>query len=141
MIVRHPTKPMHVMTTVSHIGKTMTKLQFESSPNRDAAVEGIMELSLEQYKKTSRDIGAKRMIVSEKRQIPSNVGIKFYISTAHVKGRVTMLVSGIHIIPFGKPYMIIFMMIAPVDRAATADNKAITRIFNSFHVLGERPIK
>jgi hypothetical protein len=33
------------------------------------------------------------------------------------------------------------MMITPVDRTATKDNETITRVFNSFHVLGEQPIK
>jgi hypothetical protein len=62
------------------------KRQFESSPNRDAAVEAMIELSVEQiYKKTSRDIGAERMIVSEKRVQPSDAGIMFYLSTAHIK--------------------------------------------------------
>ncbi len=142
VIVRHPTKPMRVMATVGQIGKTLTKRQFESSAKRDAVVEAMMELSLEQvYKKTSRDIGADRMIVSEKRVLPSDAGIKFYISTAHIKGRVTMLVAGIHIMPFEKPYGVVFLMITPVYRTATADNETITRVFNSFHVLGERPTK
>lgn len=140
-IVRHPTKPMRVMAMVGGIAKTITKRQFESSPNRDAVVEGMMQLSLGQYKKTSRDIGAERMIVSENRMMPSDVGIKFYISTAHIKGKVTMLMAGIHIVPFEKPYMVTFTMITPVDRTATKDNETITWVFNSFHVLGERPIK
>jgi hypothetical protein len=52
-----------------------------------------------------------------------------------------MLVAGIHIVPFEKPYMVTFTMITPVDRTATADNEIITRIFNSFHLLGERPTR
>jgi hypothetical protein len=133
-IVRHPTN--------GHIGKTITKRQFESSPNRDAAVEAMIELSVEQiYKKTSRDIGAERMIVSEKRVQPSDAGIMFYLSTAHIKGSITMLMAGIHIVPFEKRYMITFTMFTPVDRTAPKDNEIITRVFNSFHILGERPIK
>ena len=141
VMICHPTKPMRVMAMVGNIGKTITKHEFESSPNRDAVVEGLIELSLEQYKKMSRNIGAEWMIVSEKRMIPSDVGIKFYISTAHAKGKVTMLIAGEHILPFEKPYMVMFTMITPVDRTATKDNESITRVFNSFHMLGERPIK
>ena len=142
VIIRHPTKPMRVMAVVGDLGKAITKRQFESSPNRTAAVEAMMELSVEQlYKKTSRDIGADRMIVSEKRVQPSDAGIKFYISTAHIKGNVTMLMAGTHFVPFEKPYMVIFTMITPVDRTATSDNETITGVFNSFHVLDERPIK
>jgi hypothetical protein len=141
-IIRHPEKPMRVMATVGHIGKTFTKQQFESSPNRNAVVEAMMELSVEQvYKRTSQEIGAEQMIVSEKRMQPSDTGIKFYISTAHIKGNVTMLMAGIHIVPFEKPYMVAFTMITPVDRTATKDNETITRVFNSFHVLGEHPMK
>ena len=81
------------------------------------------------------------MLVSEKRVQPSDTGIKFYISTSHIKGNVTMIVAGIHIVPFEKPYMVTFTMIAPVDRTATKDNETITRVFNSFHVLDEKPIK
>lgn len=141
VIIRHPTKPMRVMASVGDLGKAIiTKRQFESSPNRDAAVEAMMELSLEQlYKKTSRDIGADRMVVSEKRVQPSDAGIKFYISTAHTKGNVTMLMAGIHIVPFEKPYMVTFTMITPVDQTGTSDNETITQILNSFHLLGEKP--
>lgn len=140
VIVRHPTKPMRVVATVGQIGKSLTRQQLESSPNRDAAVAAMMELSVEQvYKKTSRDIGAERMIVSEKQVRPSEAGIRFYISTGHIKGNATILVAGIHIVPFEKPYMITFTMITPVDRTATADNEIITRVFNSFHLLGEQP--
>lgn len=142
ILIRHPTKPMHVIAMVGDLGTAITKRQFESNPNRELAVETLMEFSLEQlHKKTSRDIGAEQMFVSEKRVQPSDTGIKFYISTAHIKGNVTMLMAGIHIVPFEKPYMITFTMIAPVDRTATKDNETITRVINSFHILDERPIK
>ncbi|MBI4190996.1 MAG: hypothetical protein HY525_10720 [Betaproteobacteria bacterium] len=141
-IVRHPTKPMRVMATVGQIGKSLTRQQFESSPNRDAAVTAMMELSVEQiYKKASREIGAERMIVSEKKVQPSDAGITFYISTGHIKHNATILMAGIHVVPFEKSYMVTFTMITPVDKTATEDNETITRVFNSFHLLGERPIR
>lgn len=142
VIIRHPVKPMRVMATVGHMGKTLTKQQFQSSPIRDAMVEAMMEFTVEQvYKKTSRDMGAEKMIVSEKRVLPSDAGIRFYISTALIKGNVPMLMAGIHLVPFEKPYMVTFTMIGPVDPTATRDNETITRVFNSFHFLGERPMK
>src|SRR2546425_210373 len=105
-------------------------------------MEALIEMTLDQiYKKTSRDISADRMIVSEKREVPSNAGLCFYISTAHIKSNVTMLMAGIHIIPFDKPYAVNFTMVSPVDPKATEDNDTMTRVFNSFHILGERPIK
>jgi len=120
-VVSHPTKQMRVMAMVGHLDTTITKRQFGSSPNRDALVEGMMQWTVEQaYKKISRDIGAERMIVSEKRKVPSEAGISFYISTAHIKGNVTMGVAGIHIVPFEKPDLVSFLMIIiPVDPTAT----------------------
>ncbi len=141
VIIRHPTKPMWVQALVGHLDKAVTKRQFESSPNRDAAVEGMMELCLEAYKKISRDVGAERMIVSEKTILPSDAGIVFYINTVHIKGNIPLVVAGIHIVPFEKPYMVTFMMVAPVDPTATKDNETIERVFDSFHILGERPIR
>jgi len=81
------------------------------------------------------------MTVSEKRAVSSDVGVKFYISTVHIIKNVLTLIAGIHIAPFGKPYMITFMIVAPVDKTATKDNETITRAFNSFHLLGEQSIK
>jgi hypothetical protein len=99
-------------------------------------VEAVMELSVEQvYKKTSRDIGAQQMFVSEKRVQSSDAGIKFYISTAHIKGDVVMLMAGIHIIPFEKPYMVTFTMIAPVDRTATKDRRPLRESSTRFKSL------
>jgi hypothetical protein len=40
-----------------------------------------------------------------------------------------------------KPYMVIFMMIAPADKTAIKDNEILTHVFNSFHVLGEQPLE
>jgi hypothetical protein len=128
------------------IDDTLSRLrnlaQFESMPNRNNIVDGLIDLSIEEvYKKISRDIGAKNMVVSEKRMVPSDIGIKFYISTAHVKDNVPIVIAGIHTIPFEKTYMIMFTMITPLDKTATKDNETITRIFRSFHLLGERPSK
>lgn len=141
LMVRHPAKPMWVVVTVGDIGESMTREQFESSPNREAAVAGMIESTVELYKKTSRDVGATQMIISEKRTLPSNVGVKFYISTAHRTSAGMMTVAGVHILPFGKTHMIAFMMVAPLERAATKDNETIANVFNSFHVLGEKPSK
>jgi len=143
VMVKHPAKPMWVMATVGDIGKSMTKEQFESSPNREAAVAGMIEWTVEQvYKKMSREVGATQMIVSERRALPSNIGVKFYISTAHrTSAGPMMLVAGIHILPFERTHLISFAMVTPLDRAATKDNETIEHVFNSFHVLGEKPSK
>ena len=79
--------------------------------------------------------------MAEKRAVPSNAGIKFYISTVIIKDNKSMLMAGIHFMPFEKPYMVAFTMIGPVDRNATRDNETSTQVFNSFRILGERAIK
>jgi len=142
VIVRHPVKPMYVTATVGHIGRTLTKQQFESSPNRDTFVEALMALTIERvYKKGSRLLGAEQMIVSKKRVLPSDAGIGFYIQTAHIHGNVTILITGIHLVPFERPDMVSLIMTSPLDRTATRDNETITRIFNSFHLLDESAMK
>jgi hypothetical protein len=140
VLVQSPRKGGYVMALVGKFGKSVTKEQFERSPNRESAVNGMIEWTIEQvYKQTSRNVGASRMLVSEKRGVPSDVGIKFYISTAHFVKEVPMLVAGVHVIPFGKDYLITFLMITPVDPKAMAENEIMTKVFNSFHIVGERP--
>jgi hypothetical protein len=141
VLVMSPRKVSNVMAVVGIIGNSVTREQFEGNPNRDALVMAMIDLSVEQvYKKVSRSVGADSIIVSEKRPLASDVGIKFYIATGHViAGKGMMAVAGTHIIPFGKEYMVSFLMTTLVDPKATEENTTITNIFNSFHVLGERP--
>jgi len=148
-MVQSPRKGTYVMTTVGHLGnKPLSKEQFEASPNRDTAVNALIEFTIEQiYKKTSRQIGASSMIVSEKHALQSDTGVSFYISTAHFLDLPTaestkkfaVGMAGIHVAPFGKDYVITFLMVSPIDPKATSENETMTRVFNSFHVAGERP--
>jgi hypothetical protein len=102
----------------------------------------LIEWTIDQvYKKSSRDIGAERMMVAEKRAVPSNAGIKLYIATANTTGTGVIGTSGIHIMPFEKPYMVSFLMTTPVGQTSTSDNEIIKNVFDSFHILGEPPIK
>jgi len=129
-----------VMATVGNVGRSLTREQFEGSAVRDKMVDKMIDLTVEQvYKRASQQIKATRMIVSEKRQLRSNVGFGFYISTAQFTEKVPMLVAGQHIVPFGKNYMVSFLMFAPIDKTATADNTEMDRVFQSFHLLGETP--
>ncbi len=83
------------------------------------------------------------MIVAEKQALKSDAGIKFEISTLqYKKGLPFVVAAGIHVIPFTKSYMVAFVMVTPVtERAKTPDTEAITQVFNSFHILGEQPVK
>lgn len=146
VVARHPTKPFYVQALVTGPGiPILTKEKYDTAPNRDAVVTAMIQFTIDEvYKKTSRQVGAERMIVVENKIIPSNTGIQFYISTLHMvgpKGDIPMLIAGNHKIPFGKPYMVTFIMVSPVDKAAVKENELITKVFNSFHIIGETPIQ
>ncbi len=141
VVVQSTTKRSQVMAIAGNLGKSLTREQFEGNPNREAMVNAMIDFSVEQmYKKLSRTLGASSIIVSERRPLVSDVGIKFYIATANViTGKGVIVVSGQHIIPFGKDYMVTFVMVTPADPKATGENETLTSVFNSFHVAGESP--
>lgn len=129
------------MAVVGIVGNTVTKKQFNDNPNRNVLVEQMIDFTIEQtYKKMSREIKAKKMIVSEKKEISSEAGIKFYISTLHSLGEgIPFLVCGIHVIPFGRGYIINFVMTTIADKSAKKKNEVFTKVLNSFHLIGEKP--
>ena len=126
-------------------GRTITKAQWDKNPSRDAIVEAFMNITVDHvYKKPSTDIKATRMVVSEKKILPSEYGIKFYISTLQLIGpkELPMVLAGIHVIPFGKDHLINFVMITPLDSKAKQENGTyeFDKVISSFHLLGEDPI-
>ena len=141
VLILSASKRSNVMAIVSRHGKSITRAQFEASPRRDEVVNALIDLTVEQvYKKTSQNVGASRILVTERRAPPSDVGIKFYIATANfLTDRGILGVAGKHIMPFEKDYVVAFLMITPVDPKATEENETLTNVFNSFHVAGERP--
>ena len=142
VIVSHPTRPIYAMAAVGQLGKTVTKERYDTNPNRNEIVKAMMRITVwEDYNKVSRQIGADRMIVEESWVIPSDVGIEFYISTLQMKGDLPIAVIGLHAVPFEKPYIVSFIMVSPVDKTATADNETTKKVFNPFHLLGEKPVE
>lgn len=146
VVVQSATKRSQVIATVGTIGKGLTREQFENSPNRDAAVNAMIDLTVERvYRNLQRTIGVESTIVTERRALPSDVGIKFYISTSNIvigkSGKGVIGVAGTHIIPFGRNYMVNFVMITRVDPKATEEHETLNNVFNSFHVAGERPAR
>jgi len=141
VVVQSATKRSNVMAIVGRHGNSITRAHFETSPKRGEVINALIDLTVEQvYKKMSNTIGASRIIVSERRELASDVGIKFYIATANViTGKGVLGVAGQHIMPFEKDYVVTFLMITPVDPKATEENETLTNVFNSFHVAGERP--
>ena len=131
-----------VSAAISKVKQTFTKKQFEDNPNRDKLVEGMMNLTIEQvYKKTSKEVHATRMVVTQKEMLSSDSGIKFYISTLHFVGKknIPAGVAGIHLYPFNKDYFINFVMVTPLKKEAKEENETCTKVFNSFHLVGEAP--
>ena len=124
---------------VEKLGKTTTKEDFESSPNRKKIVEAMMSQILEQtYKVVSRNMKAKSMTIGERRDLSNESGIKFYLATLHTMpvGK-PIVVAGIHAFPFGKDYSVNFVMSAFWDPKDTQGQKTMIAIFNSFRLLGE----
>lgn len=129
-----------VSATISKIGTVVTAKQFKDHPNRDKIAESMMNLTVEEvYKKASKEVHATRMVVAEKEMLPSDSGIKFYISTLHFAGEknVPMGLAGIHLYPFNKDYLINFVMGTPL-KDAKEENETCDKVFNSFHLVGEK---
>jgi hypothetical protein len=141
-LVRHPSRPIYAMAAVRQLGKAVTKEQYDANPKRDEIVNSMMLFTMEKvYKKVSQKIGAERIVVTEKKIIPSDVGIIFFVSTLQTKGTVPMVVFGLHAVPFAKPYIISLIMVSPVGKTAVVDYETVTMVFNSFHLLGEKPVE
>jgi hypothetical protein len=78
------------------------------------------------------------MTVVTRRNIPSLVAMKFYISTLHISEKgIPLAIAGLHYVPFGKPYGIVLMMFSPIDPKSKAQNETFGHVFNSFHIIGE----
>jgi len=125
---------------------TISRAEFENNPNRDVFLDTLINLTIESvYKKTSRDIGASRMIIDDKYFIPSNIAIKFFVNTLHFirteAGEQPMILSAIHCFPFDKDYSIRYMMLFTADAEDKAENETLTNVINSFHLVGEKPLK
>ena len=127
-----------ITVTVGHFGNSVTREQLNDSPYRDAFVEQVIDLTIEQvYRKSSRKLKASNMVITEKRTLPSDTGILFYIKTTFSTNEgIPMSVSGIHAMPFGKDYIIGFLMITGLKK----ENETLRSAFNSFHLIGEQPI-
>ena len=143
VLLQSPHHKSSVMVLVGHIEKGVNKTKFNNSPKRNEIVERLIDLTIEKvYKKTSKDMKATRMVVTERKIDNSEIGIKFYISTLHyVEKEIPMVVAGMHAFPFGKNYIIGFIMTNILDPKDDKEKKTFTSIFNSFHLVGEKPVE
>jgi hypothetical protein len=145
-VVMKSPKAATLMAIAGKIGKSISKQAFINNPHSNAIVDAMINNTIDSvYKKTSRDIGATRMVVNEKRAAPSEMAVNFFISTMHFvqqdQGELPVMITGIHYIPFEKDYIIAFLIISPIDPKATDENETIKRVLNSFHLVGEQAIQ
>jgi hypothetical protein len=124
---------------IDRLGKSRSKAEFETDPNRAKYVEELIQQTMTQiYQSISANIKAEQMTVGERRDLTNQIGIKFYISTLHTrKNGNPIIVAGIHSYPFSKDYSINFVMTAFWDNTAKKQNEMLTTVFNSFHLLHE----
>ncbi|HEX9880273.1 MAG TPA: hypothetical protein VGB25_08780 [Candidatus Binatia bacterium] len=127
-----------IMVLVDALGKSVNRSEFLKDPNQQALVTQMVNFTIDQtYRKSSKRMSASKMIVVEKQIRPSNVGIKYYISTLHYINGIPLGLAGIHTIPFGQDHVIGFLMSSILDEQTMENNATYKRIFNSFHLIGE----
>jgi hypothetical protein len=115
-----------VLAIVSPVGAAITREEFERRPDRDALVDELIQRTVGQvYSKMSRDLSASRLVVDETRRRASDAGIGFSIHTTHTTPEGATTVEGMHVFPFGEPYVITLLVVA--RGAAAAPTEAETR--------------
>jgi hypothetical protein len=141
-IAKHPTKPIYVAAIVGILGTSVSQSAFAANSSAKQIVDQMIALTLKEvYQKSAESQHLENMKVAETTEVASNTVIEFYISTFSViQGKIVSM-AGLHAVPFDKPYMISFIEVAPVDPAAREDNDAVRRTFNSFHLLGDSPLR
>ena len=144
VIMKSP-KSTQLMVIVAKLESSISKQAFVNNPNSNTIVEAMINYTIESvYKKTSREVGASRMVVSEKHEVPSEIAVKFFVSTTHFikteKGELPVVVAGIHYIPFEKDQLITLLMTSPLNPKATDENETVKNVLNSFHLVGEKPL-
>lgn len=127
------------IVVVENLGQKTLKEAFENSAERNKRIEALTSQTLEQiYKTVSRNMKATNMKIGERRDLPNERAIQFYISTLHaMPAGKPIIVAGIHTYPFAKDYALNFVMTAFWDESQTAENELLLVVFNSFHLLGE----
>jgi hypothetical protein len=133
-----------IVSVVIGYGKIgLTKEQFNNYSDRNLFVEQLFDTAdIEQiYRMFSRKLKATKMEVIEKKVLPSEIGIQIYIATDHFLGEgIPITFFGIHAIPFGKNYMVSFIIRTSLNSRAKKENETLEAVFNSFHLIGEHSI-
>lgn len=127
------------MVIMDKADQTITKEEFQAGTQGKEIVDRMMTDTIEQiYKGISHNIKASKMTVGERVDLSNDAGIKFYVSTLHtVANGKSIIVAGIHALPFSKDYTLSFLMTAFTDKTAKEEINTLIQVFNSFHLSNE----
>jgi len=127
------------MVVVEKLPKPVTREEFDARPDKHGTVEKLIQQSIDDvYTTVSHNLKATQMKVGTSSDLSTEQGIKYYISTLNtMKSGPSIIVAGIHEIPFSQNYRIDFIMTSFWDKAAEKQNDALKTVFNSFHMLGD----
>jgi hypothetical protein len=130
-----------VAVTVGRLGAVFSERAFQSNPRKAEVVEAMIDLTIEHvYEKRSREVGATRMLVVERVVVPHEAGVIFYVNTANFQPDDTLaVITGVHAVPFGKSYLISFLMSGPVRPSDERANATFHEVFQSFRLTGGTP--
>ena len=125
------------MVIVEKRRQNPTKAEFHSEAERDSRVNKLIdETTQEIYRTIARNLGAVETQFGEKTDLSNDAAIKFYVSSLNkMKVGEPIIVAGIHLYPFSKPYSISFMMTAFFNPGAEKENALMRAVFNSFQLL------
>jgi hypothetical protein len=125
------------MVIVEKRGQNPTKAEFNSDPKRSARVDKLIDETTEEiYRIVARNLGAVETEFGEKTDLSNDAAIKFYVSSLNkMKAGEPIIVAGIHLYPFSKPYSISFMMTAFFNPGAEKENAVMRAVFNSFQLV------
>jgi hypothetical protein len=128
------------MVVVEKLPKPLTKEELDANPDKHETVEKLIQQTIADiYATVSRNLKATDMKLGAVRDLSTEIGIKYYISTLHsMKSGRPIIVAGIHEIPVSKNYRIDFIMTTFWDKAAEKQNETLKAVFNSFHLIGEK---
>ena len=128
-------RPIFVLAIVTPIGPAITREGCERRPDRHALVEELIRRTLDRiYAKMSRDLSASRLVVDETHRRASDRGIGFSIHTTHTTPEGATTVEGMHVFPFGEPYVITLLVVARSAAAAPAEVETRRRLLDSLRV-------
>jgi hypothetical protein len=127
------------MVIMDKADQKITKEEFQAGTQGKEIVDRMMTDTIEQiYKGISHNIKATNMTVGERVDLSNDAGIKFYVSTLHtVANGKSIIVAGIHALPFSKDYTLSFLMTAFTDKTAKEEINTLVSVFNSFHLSSE----